>query len=272
MSTQHSHSASLPALAPPIGVSRLSLFPPTRRQPVPGLDYYGASRTAAGSAGDFFEFNPLDGGRLFVSTGETLGSGVPPLVMTAAVRAHFHAVASGGVDALAAAAGRLNRTLCGAAAAGPFTMLFCACIDPARRALRYLSAGHQSALLIRAVGWRTEFLETTGTVLGLSNRAAYRQRTVAFCPGDVLIAFSGGVAGTVDGAGRELGEAGMVEAAWEHRHDPPRILVERVLETVASYGDGAAQSADQTVLAVRFASSADGFIEDDTAGFAFAAA
>jgi serine phosphatase RsbU (regulator of sigma subunit) len=109
-------------------------------------------------------------------------------------------------------------------------------------------------------------------VLGLSSRATYRQRTVGLGPGDVLIAFSGGVADAVDGAGRELGEAGIVEAAWEHRHDAPRILVERVLETVARHGDGAAQSTDQTVLAVRMAGSADGSIEDDTAGFAFAAA
>ena len=272
MSTQHSHSASFPVTAPPIGENRFSPFLPTRSQPVPGLDYYGACRTAAGAAGDFFEFNPLDGGRLLVSIGETLGSGVPALVMTAAVRAHFHGVAAGGVDALAVAAARLNRTLCGAAAAGPLTMLFCAYIDPRRRVLRYLSAGHQSALVIRAVGWRTQFLETTGTVLGLSSRATYRQRTVGLGPGDVLIAFSGGVADAVDGAGRELGEAGIVEAAWEHRHDAPRILVERVLETVARHGDGAAQSTDQTVLAVRMAGSADGAIEDDTAGFAFAAA
>ena len=259
-------------LARRIGENRFSLFPPARTQPVPGLDYYGACRTSAGGAGDFFEFIPLEGGRLFVSTGETLGSCVPPLVMTAAVRAHFQGVAAGGVDTLAVAAGRLNRTLYGAASAGPLTMLFCAYIDPRRRVLRYVSAGHQSALLIRAVGWRTEFLETTGTVLGLSSRAAYRQRTVGLGAGDVLIAFSGGVADAVDRAGRELGEAGIVEAAWEHRHDPPRMLVERVLETVARYGDGAVQSADQTVLAVRLAGSADGFIEDDAGGFGFAAA
>jgi sigma-B regulation protein RsbU (phosphoserine phosphatase) len=272
MSTQHSHSASFPALAPSVGENRFSPFPPTRSQPVPGLDYYGACRTAAGAAGDFFEFIPLDGGRLLVASGETLGSGVPAVVMTAAVRAHFHGVSAAGIDTLAVAAARLNRTLCGAASAGPLTMLFCAYIDPRRRVLRYLSAGHQSAMLIRAAGWRTQFLETTGTVLGLSSRARYRQRTVGVGPGDVLIAFSGGVADTVDGVGRELGEAGIVEAVWEHRHDPPRILVERVLETVARHGDGAAQAADQTVLAVRLAGSADGFIEDDAAGFAFAAA
>jgi len=272
MSTSYSHSASFPVPGSPIGENPYPLFQPVRSRAVPGLDYYGACRTATGDCGDFFEFIPVDGGRLLVSFGETLGPGVSPPVMTAAVRAHFHGIGAGGVDALAAAAAQLNRTLCNAAAAGSLTRLFCGYVDPRRQVLRYVSAGHQSAFLIRSIGWRTRFLETTGTVLGLSDRAVYRQRSVSLGAGDVLIAFSGGVADAVDRAGCELGEAGIVEAAWEHRHDAPRVLVERILETVARYGDGATQPTDQTVLAVRFAGSAGSLIEDGAAELAFAAA
>jgi serine phosphatase RsbU (regulator of sigma subunit) len=272
MSTSNSHSASFPVSGSPIGENPYPLFQPIRSQAVPGLDYHGACRTVAGDCGDFFEFIPLDGGRLLVSFGETLGPGVSPPVMTATVRAHFHGIGAGGVDALAAAAAQLNRTLCSAAAAGSLTKLFCAYIDPLRQVLRYLSAGHQSAFLIRAIGWRTRFLETTGTVLGLTSRAVFRQRTIGLAAGDVLIAFSGGVADAVDRAGRGLGEASIVEAAWEHRHDSPRVLVERILEIVARSGDGATQPTDQTVLAIRFAGSAGSLIEDGAAELAFAAA
>ena len=238
-------------------------------RPTPGLNYYGACRPAGKSTGDFFEFLPLDGRRLLASIGETPGPGVSPNAVTAAVRTHFRDIITGGPDALAVAASRLNRALCEVASAGSLTMLFCACIDPLRRVLRYLSAGYESALLFRADGRRAHRLEPTGTVLGLTSKAVYRQHTVGLSPGDLLIAFTGGVADAADRTGCVLGEAGVVEVLRDHRDDPPPVLVERILDTVARYCGGAGQPADQTVLAVRFAGSAGSLNEDR---LAFAAA
>jgi sigma-B regulation protein RsbU (phosphoserine phosphatase) len=192
--------------------------------------------------------------------------------MMTAVQAHFPGVAASGPDSLAAAASRLNRALCDVASDGSLTTLFCACIDPLRRVLRYLSAGHESALLFRATHFSAHRLEPTGTVLGLTSRTVYRQRSVGLSPGDVLIAFTGGVADAVDRAGRVLGEAGVIEALRDSPDNPPRILVERILDTVARYGEGAGQPADQTVLAVRFAGSEGSLNEGHAAKAALAAA
>jgi sigma-B regulation protein RsbU (phosphoserine phosphatase) len=239
---------------------------------IPGVDYYGACRPASRSTGDFFEFSPLDGRRLFASIGQTPGPGMSSRAVMAAVGALFRGVATSGPDALAVAASRLNRALCDVASDGSLTALFCACIDPLRHVLRYLSAGYESALLFRASRFSAHRLEPTGTVLGLTSRSVYRQRSVGLSPGDVLIAFTGGVTDAVDRAGRVLGEAGVVEALRDSPEDPPRILVERILDAVARYGDGAGQPADQTVLAVRFAGSEGSLNQRRAAKAALAAA
>ncbi len=239
---------------------------------IPGLDYHGACRPASNSTGDFFKFIPLDGHRLHAAIGQIPGPGISSLTMTTAVEAHFRGIAAGGPDALAAAASRLNRALCDVAWEGSLTTLLFVCIDPLRRVLRYLSAGHESALLFRAGHSRVHRLEPTGTVLGLTSRTVYRQRTVALGPGDMLIAFTGGVTDAVDGAGRVSGEACAVETLRNHSDDPPQVLVERILDAVARYGDGTGQPADRTVLAVRFAGSAGSLNEDRSAKLALAAA
>ncbi|MGB9457243.1 MAG: SpoIIE family protein phosphatase [Bryobacteraceae bacterium] len=239
---------------------------------IPNLDYFGACRPAGNVCGDFFEFIPLDGRRLFASIGETPGPGMSSRAVMTAVGAHFRGIAAGGPGALAVAASRLNRALCDVASDGSLTTLFCACIDPLRRALRYLSAGHESALLLRANRWRVHRLEPTGTVLGLTSRTVYRQRTLALGPGDVLVAFTGGVTDAVDRTGRILGEAGVVDALRDHRDEPPQVLVERILEAVAQHGDGASQPADRTVVAVRFAGSAGSLSQERADTLACAAA
>jgi sigma-B regulation protein RsbU (phosphoserine phosphatase) len=275
MSTPNRQSACVPFFAPPTAENPALAFEPapgTDSRSIPGLDYYGACRSANNSTGDFFKFIPLDGRRLLASIGETPGPGMSPRAMMTAVQAHFPGVAASGPDSLAAAASRLNRALCDVASDGSLTTLFCACIDPLRRVLRYLSAGHESALLFRATHFSAHRLEPTGTVLGLTSRTVYRQRSVGLSPGDVLIAFTGGVADAVDRAGRVLGEAGVIEALRDSPDNPPRILVERILDTVARYGEGAGQPADQTVLAVRFAGSEGSLNEGHAAKVALAAA
>ncbi len=275
MSTRNQQSAFVPFFAPPTAGNPALVFQPAQwveDRSIPRLDYYGACRPASDSTGDFFEFIPLDSRRLLVSIGEAPRPGVPSRAMMTAVRAHFCGVASDGPDALAAAASRLNRMLCDAASDGSLTTLLCAYIDPLRRVLHYLSAGHESALLFRANGLRVHRLEPTGAVLGLTSRTGYRQRAVGLSPGDVLIAFSGGVADAVDGAGRVLGEAGVIKALRDQPDDPPQVLVERILDAAAQYGGGAGQPADQTVLAVRIAGAAGSLKEDSAVRLAFAAA
>jgi len=243
-----------------------------QNHPLAGLDYHGASQPADGACGDFFGFLAIGERRLLASIGEAPGSPLPALAVKAAIDAHFRSGGAGETDGLAAAASRLNRALCDSPVSGSILTLFCACIDPLRRVVCYLSAGHEPALLVRANRFRMHRLEPTGTVLGLTSRTVYRQRTLNLDPGDTLIAYTSGIADAQDRDGHAFGEAGVAEALREHRDEPPRLLVERILAAARQYRDRAESPAGQTVLAVRFAGSAGSLHEDRAADLAFAAA
>ena len=88
----------------------------------------------------------------------------------------------------------LNRTLWELSPEDSFTSLLCAQINPSRKCLRYINAGHEPALLLRRGTDDVDRLDSTGAILGLSHRSSYRELTVAFEPGDILAAFTDGIA------------------------------------------------------------------------------
>jgi len=160
---------------------------------IPGLEYGGQCRRADQSGGDFFDLLPRGGRSLFVAIGSVAARGLSGGIMLGGALASVRALASRG-ESVVQIALDLNRTLWELAPEGLFTSFFCAQVDPSLKCLRYVNAGHEPALLVRCHGGHVERLDPTGAVLGLSRRSVYRERFVAFDPGDLFAAFSDGVA------------------------------------------------------------------------------
>jgi len=142
--------------------------------------------------------------------------------------------------------------------------LFYASIDPLRRKLRYLNAGHEPALLHRARQNRAVRLENTGSEV---------QREIPLAPGDLLVVFSQGVAETYDMDGQPFGSAGVLSILRRSARAPAADLVEEILEAAERHAGRSAQSSDRTVAVVRFTGSmAQAISEEAETELSFAAA
>ena len=97
-------------------------------------------------------------------------------------------------ESLVHIAAELNRTLWDLSPEDSFTSFLCAQVDASRNLVRYINAGHEPALILRGKSNQVERLDPTGAVLGLSHRSSYRECAVPFEPGDLLAAFTDGVA------------------------------------------------------------------------------
>lgn len=160
-----------------------ALFP--RHAPeVPGFDIAGAVFAAEETAGDYFDFIPMENGCWGTVVGDVTGHGLGPALLMAELRAYLRAVAStrphsGEILMLA------NRFLAGDLEEHRFVTLFLARIDPADRSFTFASAGHNGYLL-KANG-ETETLKSTGLPLGLiPDTIINTSFRVAFEPGDLL--------------------------------------------------------------------------------------
>lgn len=220
-----------------------------------GLDYHGECRPAAAGAGagrDFFDFVPAEGNGLTVTLGEFLGFNKGTSVVKSGLRASLRGFAENWRTKISATVQALNRTIWELSPGDLYGRLFFARLDATTRQLTYVSAGHEPVLLVRRYPLRVRHLESTGAVMGLAHRAEYRQLTVSLEPGDLLVAFSGGIAEAVNSGGREWSEAGVLEVINQTPDAPAADLARDILTELDRFTGHASPSADRTVIVVRY--------------------
>lgn len=231
------------------------LFP----SPLPrieGLDFHGECRPAYDAGGDFYDFAPLEPGGLALSLGDVSGHGPRAGILTSGLQALLRALTRQGGREIGAVVRELNRTLWQTSPDNCYATLFYAYLDPVLGELQYVSAGHESALLIRRRSGRVHRLESTGTVLGLSDRVVFGQRTLPLEAGDLLIAHSDGVTEAANPDGLEFGEQGIVEVVQRHPHARAIDLANEILQAVDQHTGRAQPADDRTAVVVRLKDAA----------------
>jgi sigma-B regulation protein RsbU (phosphoserine phosphatase) len=141
--------------------------------------------------GDFYDWQELGSTRLSLVVGDVMGKGMPAALMMATVRAVLRAVVP--QNAPAAALQRAAQTLDpDLTRSGSFVTLFHAQLDTATSTLSYSDAGHGFVLFRRADG-TVEELRHVGLPLGVLTDEIYREDSIVFAPGDLLVVYSDGL-------------------------------------------------------------------------------
>jgi phosphoserine phosphatase RsbU/P len=232
------------------------LFPHQMRR-VEGLDYYGECQPAGDIGGDFFDFVPFHSKGLFVSVGDVSGHGIGAAIIMSGLQSLLRSLSAGESNELPRIVQGLNRSVCEISPDNFYATLFYGLVDPVRRQLKYVSAGHEPALLFHQRTGRMRRLESTGTVLGLTARSNYTQHIVPVEPGDVLVAFTDGITEAADGNGEEFREEGVLRIL---RHYPKAGAVElsgRIMDAVDDFRTRTAHADDRTVAVVRMIAAAE---------------
>ncbi len=240
-------------------------FLPGHLLPVRGLDYGGESRPAGDLGGDFFDFVRPSNNALALSIGEITGATLGAAIMMSGLQMFLRTLTVHLDPDIASTVQELNRTFYELSPKDVYATLFYARLDPLWRQVTYTNAGHEPALLVRARTGRVQRLEHTGSVLGLSRRAAYGSRTVLLEPGDVLVAFTDGISGAMDSQGRELCETGIVEIIQRHLHASASDLAAHIMEAVDAFTDLARFADDRTVAVARLTAAAETRLCEDYA-------
>ncbi len=222
---------------------------PFRKAWIQNVDYFGDSEPDGSEGGDFFDFLSLSASELGAVIGSVCGAGAEGAVWKARLQCGVRGFAGRSMRP-ATIVSELNRMMWETSLNEAYATIFLAQVDPTRRQLTYANAGHEAALLIRADTGQVCRLERTGTVLGLSHRATFGQRSISVSQGDTLIAFTDGIGDAVDGDGRLFTEHRLLEIAGDCPAATPRQLVRAILEGAEEF-TGGMRAGDHTVLAVQ---------------------
>ncbi len=222
---------------------------PAKAPPIDHYDLAGISIPAQSVGGDYFDYIPIDDGKLALVLGDVSGKGLPAALMMSNVQATLRGQAQFNV-AVHETLERSNHLLTQSVRRGTFVTLFYGVLEPTEHKFTYANAGHNRPYILRADG-TLETLKLGGLVLGFLGTQKYSEADTMFEPGDMLFVFSDGITEAMN-ANKEQFEEERLEALLKTFGGVSADeVISKVGEAVTTHAAGFPQNDDITMLAVR---------------------
>ena len=226
---------------------QLSLLP-TSHPTIGGWEVWSATTPANDVGGDLIDY--LDGaqGRTGIALGDVAGKGMGAALLCAKLQATLRALApsAANLEQLGLA---LNGILERSGLDNRYATLFYCEIAAHDSEVRYLNAGHNPALVVRAVA--IDALPASSLPLGMLPGTTYTQGRVALAPGECLILYSDGITEATNADGVEYGLARLQGVARAHAARSPEELARALMGDVASFLGHEKPHDDQSLLLLR---------------------
>jgi sigma-B regulation protein RsbU (phosphoserine phosphatase) len=249
---------------------------PDRAPAVRRLDLAGVCVPAGDVGGDYYDFLELGGGRVGFAVADVAGKGLPAAILMSMVQASLRSQSPGGRSPVEVC-DAMNRLLYRSTAPNAYATFFYGVFEEEDRRLRYVNAGHNPPLVVRArpsgkasasaavaaVGGMVAVaaasaeaaeglkLRATGLVLGAVADSPYGEESLRLEPGDVVVAYTDGVTEAFSPGGEEFGEERLFEVVAAARGLPAAALVDRVAAAVVAWRGSVPAHDDLTLVVAR---------------------
>lgn len=224
-------------------------FLPKELPVTPGLSIAAKSVFCLEVAGDYYDVIAHPDGRTALAIGDVSGKGAGAAMIMANLQASLRALCGMGLN-LDALMLRANELIHQNTDPDQFITLFVGVYDPRDRIMRYVNAGHNFPILVRANG-RDQMLDEGGLILGPFPDAQFIQGHVHLAPGDSLLLYTDGVSEAMNDAGDELGEELVRDVVRAHSDEAPEQIIEQIMTLVDLHQGDRSPEDDQTLVAVR---------------------
>lgn len=217
---------------------------------VPGYEAHGHFQPATYAGGDLFDLVVLDD-KLFLLLGDATGHGFGPALSATQMQAMLRVAFRCGAG-LEEAFLHVNNQLAEDLPADRFITAFMGFLDPKTHELQFHSAGQGPILHYRAAAARAEWHQPTTFPVGiLEVDDVGSAASLVLEPGDIIGLISDGLYEYANPAGELFGEA-RVAAILERGDDLPlATLCQLLLDEAESFGAGAPQADDITLVLLK---------------------
>jgi sigma-B regulation protein RsbU (phosphoserine phosphatase) len=217
---------------------------------IPGFDVAGINIPSYQVGGDYFDVLQHSGDDFVLAIGDVSGKGTPAALLMAGVQAVLRTIAPLHLP-MPVATGRMNELICMNTHGGKFITFFWGVLETQERRLRYVNAGHNPPLLIRANG-TVEQLESGGLILGIMKTVApYQEGVVRMEKGDVLLMYTDGVSEAMNPQSVDFTEEALEREAISARHLPAKEIIAHIRKALEIHTKGSPQSDDITMLVLK---------------------
>lgn len=238
---------------------QMSLLPQAPAS-IPGVSVAALCVPAREVGGDYYDFLPLDDGRMGLLIADVAGKGTSAALYMAELKGLMLSL-SRTYDSPRELLIAANRLIAAHLDARSFITMIYAVIDRRRRTLTYARAGHTPLLYLpgdeEADGRRVRTLTPDGLVLGLRIDGGelferlLEEETLLMRPGDVYLLYTDGLTEAMNQNDECFGEQRLSRFIEEHGHLPCVELRERMVREVASFVGDAPQHDDMTLILLK---------------------
>jgi phosphoserine phosphatase RsbU/P len=222
---------------------------PDKAPPVDHYDLAGLSIPAQSVGGDYFDYIPVDEGRLAICLGDVSGKGLPAALLMSNLQATLRGQAQFG-PSVHETVEHANQLLTLSIRKGSFVTLFYGVLCPETHLFCYANAGHNRPYVRKPDG-SVSTLDLGGLVLGFLATQNYREAELTMEPGDLLFIFSDGVTEAMSTSREQFGEERLEELLADVGDASSDDILKTILGAVRSHTEGAEQNDDITMVAVR---------------------
>lgn len=200
--------------------------------------------------GDFYDFFYHSDDRVSLLMADVAGKGVP----AALFMEYSKTLLASQIPIYMDPAGTLdvvNRELMEKSRMGLFVTTMLIQVERKEKRLRIGSAGHNHQILYRKNENRLELLSATGPPLGAFVRAHYKETTVSYEPGDLIVLYTDGITEAHNHHYEEFGEDRLFDLIRRLADEDPAYVVAGVFQAVDEFRSGRVASDDTTILVAR---------------------
>jgi serine phosphatase RsbU (regulator of sigma subunit) len=229
------------------GRIQASFLPSSIPQPA-GWQISAALQPARQTSGDFYDFIPLQDGRLGILVADVADKGTGAALYMALsrtlIRTYAMQYAAQPELALAAA----NQRILSDTQTDQFVTVFYGVLELATGALTYSNAGHNPAYLLQARDKTAQALAQTGIPLGMFEDVVWKQQTIHLNQGDTLLLYSDGVTEAQNTAGDLFDDQRLISVGSDHLGQPAADIQRAIIDSIHEFVGDAPQFDDITLL------------------------
>jgi predicted permease len=218
-------------------------------------EFSAVSLPARSIGGDYYDFVHMRDRQIGIALADVSGKGIAAALIMSLVQASLRMIASDGHVSLPGLAAKMNDFLYTTTPGNKYATFFYARVDVERRQLRYVNAGHNPPLLVRAgtpdAGSDVHELAVGGSVVGMLPGLTYEEATVDLGAGDVLLAFTDGVTEAHSPDDEEFGEERLKDLLRQVSHLPAAGIAGRVSAALKDWIRDAEQFDDLTFVVMK---------------------
>lgn len=226
-----------------------------KRPSISGYEVRAFQEPCLAVGGDMYDFCILPDGRLIFMVADVSGKGMGAALLMSNILASFRIMYHDPQLSLIKLVETVSTQLFTYSAPEDFATLFVGLLDADRNLLKFISAGHNPAFLVRSDG-STEELAASGVMIGAFGGAQWQEAEKTFYEGDLLCVYSDGVT-EAESSNDQYGELRLEKMLIDNRRLTPEEIGENLLTSIDNFVGDSPQSDDITVLLVKRTKAAD---------------